>query len=196
MKFYVMILITLSISCRRRDKADDLYESIQSGFLSGIANGLMKNCDKVVTPLKNSAETVAGMFQFVRNGLKLRADHIMLNAKYGIDVGYKINSGSCIKDTMKWLKDNPIAMNRLKLDQAGISAAGKLVGNAGTKIISALPFISAAYNGYEAIYRLSDEDYFGAGLKLANAVITLLPGVSFAQSIIPSAASVIYDIFK
>ena len=101
-----------------------------------------------------------------------------------------------MKETMKWLKDNPIAMNRLKLDQAGISAAGKLAGNIGTKIIYALPFLSAGYNGYEAISRASDGDYIGAGLKVANAAITFFPGASFAQSIIPSVACVIYDIWK
>ena len=35
-------------------------------------------------------------------------------------------------------------MGRLKLDQSGIKAAGKLAGNIGTKIIN---------NGYEAINR-------------------------------------------
>ena len=191
MKFYLMIIITLSISCRRRDKADDLSESVQSGFFSGIANGLVRNCDKVISPLKRSAETVAGMFQIVTKGSKLRADHIILNSKFGIDVG-----GSSMKETMKWLKDSPIAMNRLKLDQAGISAAVKLAGNIGTKIIYALPFLSAGYNGYEAISRASDGDYIGAGLKVANAAITFFPGASFAQSIIPNVACAIYDIWK
>ena len=101
-----------------------------------------------------------------------------------------------MKETMKWLKDNPIAMNRLKLDQAGISAAGKIAGNVGKSVISVLPFVSAAYNGYEAISRASDGDYFGAGLKVANAAITFIPGVSFAQSIIPNVACAIYDIWK
>ena len=191
MKCYLMILMTVSISCRRRDKADDLSETVKSGFFSGIANGLVRNCDKVISPLKRSAETVAGMFQVVTKGSKLRADHIILNSKFGIDVG-----GSSMKETMKWLKDSPIAMNRLKLDQAGISAAGKIAGNVGKSVISVLPFVSAAYNGYEAISRASDGDYFGAGLKVANAAITFIPGVSFAQSIIPNVACAIYDIWK
>ena len=87
-------------------------------------------------------------------------------------------------------------MGRLKLDQSGIKAAGKLAGNIGTKIINVLPFLSAAYNGYEAINRASDGDYVGAGLKVVNAAVGFIPGLTFAQSIIPSVINIAYDIWK
>ena len=78
-------------------------------------------------------------------------------------------------------------MGRLKLDQSGIKAAGKLAGNIGTKIIN---------NGYEAINRASDGDYVGASLKVPNAAIAFIPGLTFTQSIIPNVINVVYDIWK
>ena len=201
MKLYLMILIILSISCRRRNKDEHLYESVQSGIFSGIVNGLVRNYDKVISPLKSSAEKIVGMYQVVTKGIDLRVDHIMLNNEFLINPANKIKvfkevaSSSCIKDTLNWFKDNPIAMNRLKLDQTGIQAAGKLVGNVGTKIIYTLPFISAFFNGYEAINRASDGDYFGATLKVANAALAFTP-TPFFVSIIPSGINIIYDILK
>lgn len=199
-----MILIALSISCRRRDKDEDLYESVQSGFLSGITNGLVRHSDKIIKPLQSSAEAVARAYQVVTKGIGLRADHIILNNKFGgpnavkkLEVIKEITSSSdFVGDTLNWLKKNPMAMGRLKLDQSGIKAAGKLAGNIGTKIINVLPFLSAAYNGYEAINRASDGDYFGASLKVANAAIAFIPGLTFTQSIIPNVINVVYDIWK
>ena len=197
-----MILITLSISCRR-NKDEDLYESIQSGFFSGITNRLVRHCDKIIKPFKSSAEEVARIYQVVTKGIGLRADHIILNTKGGPNAIKKFevikeitSSNHFVGDTLKWINNNPMAMGRLKLDQSGIEAAGKLVGNIGTKIIHVLPFFSAAYNWHEAINRASDGDYFGAGLKVANGAVGLIPGLTFTQSIIPSVINIAYDIWK
>ena len=146
----------MSSSCRRNNKYEDLFESVKSGFYSGIVNGLVRNCDKVINPLKSSTETVVGMFQVLVKGINLRAEHINLNTKFAdtttkLKFLKEVNLGNDIAETMNWLKNNPIAMNRLKLDHAGISAAGKLVGNIGKSVIKALPYFSAFYNGYEAI---------------------------------------------
>ena len=57
-----------------------------------------------------------------------------------------------------------------------------------------LPLFLVAYN-MKQFKRAYDGDYFGSSLKVAEAGISLFPGLSFAASILPSSISLIYDYF-
>ena len=69
----------------------------------------------------------------------------------------------------------------------------KFIEAAGKRVMKYLPSFLVAYNINEAFKRVSDDDYFGSILKVAEAGVFFIPGLSFGASIFTSTICLIYD---
>ena len=76
------------------------------------------------------------------------------------------------------------------------SKTSKFIEAAGKRVMKYLPSFLVAYNINEAFKRVSDDDYFGSIIKVAEAGVFFIPGLSFGTSILPSTISLIYDFLK
>ena len=76
------------------------------------------------------------------------------------------------------------------------SNISKFIEAGGKRVMKYLPFFLAGYNVQEAFKRASEGDYFGSSLKVAEAGVSLIPGLSLTTSIMPSCISLIYDYMK
>ena len=70
------------------------------------------------------------------------------------------------------------------------------MGKAVAEVINFAQFISMSYNENNSSKRMSEGDYIGEGTKPIEATISFIPGLSLAQSLLPSGLGLLHDFFK
>ena len=203
MKFLLLVLLVISIFSKNNDKAYDISTDIVSGAMNGINNGLKNNpnlADKIANYAKAGTEVFLRKEDYLIKECIQRRNILKEVLKYSIDEAEKLSalkqltSPTFMQDTAKLIeKKGGDAFIYLG---SGFHKASELVGNSLNKAIKFIPYISAAYNGYNSIKRLSEGDIVGASLKLAEATVSFIPGLSFGQTLIPTAIDFIYNLSK
>lgn len=221
MRIYILILCFIIISCYNNDKGEDVISDFSSGMINSFYHGkdvIIEGLKGVSTNLVNSGETVFNAIKTIVINSKSRADAVVEVAKQRSDFLKKaLKSYSLFRDetmfhkTLKELNDPnffkkceeivdktrlyPIKRMTPSNKVVG-KAVGKYVGKMASDFMTILPFFSAGLNGYEAVKKFSRGEIVGGTLKVAEVGVSFIPGISFAQSMIPTVASIIYDIAK
>ena len=115
----------------------------------------------------------------------------------------KLDESKLIEAATKAVNENPYLyifkikpITKTKFFDNTLGEAGKFLVGETKDFIKALPYISSVLNGYEAGKRFMNGEIVGGSLKLVESAVSLIPGVSFVPSILPSVASLIYDCAK
>ena len=196
MKILVSILIIAIISCKEQDKEKDITLDI----VTGIINGAKKYGDKMANFAKARTEIFIRKTKFIGEQCAIERRLLEQSLKAPIDKAHyystlrKLTSSTFVQDVAESIeKSGSDAFIRLG---GGFHTISKFVGDTVGKAVKVLPFVSAAYNGYESIKRVSEGDYIGATIKVAEATVSCMPGLSFGQTLLPSALSFAYDLVK
>lgn len=198
MKFYLTILLFITITCNQNNY--DKKESIYSDIISGTLNGLSNDPDKSVELLKHLTEYGVRSNELTSKACELYSKYLKQSMETGLldkmQFLKKINSPNFVKESIEFVKNDPISNLSWKIDRVGFSKISQFVEKTAPKLIKVFPFVTAAFCTYEAYNKVSEGDYIGAGLKVAVGAVSFIPGLTFVQSITPSVLSFAYDLTK
>ena len=166
-------------------------------------NAAIKLSDKIPEFLKDVTENFIIKNELISKALAQRQFDLVQTINYANKANdansfysafYKLFCRDFYKDTVKLVDKGEYSW--LINKSMEYSNTSKFIEAAGKRVMKYLPLFLVAYNMKEAFKRASNGDYFGSSLKVAEAGVSLFPGLSFAASILPSSISLIYDYFK
>ena len=214
MKILVLIFYSLffvSIICIDDKRDEDLVSDVASGMLKGIYHAgdaivtvakAVKEVSKIIGKVGDSALNTAKKIGSVLNAKNdaimniVKTERIFQKASL---MGYS----DIVEKSTKIVEKNPYhyifrikPITETKFFEKTLGEAGQFIVGTTSQAIKALPYISSVYNGFEARKRFMNGEIVGGTLKLAESAVSLIPGISFIPSILPSVGSLIYDLAK
>ena len=213
MKILVLIFYSLffvSIICVD-ERDEDLGSDVVSGMLKGIYHAgdaivtgakvvkeVSKKIGKVGDAAVNTVKKLGSVFKAKNDAIMniVRTERMFQKASL---IGYS----DMVKKATKMVEKNPYQyifkikpITETKFFEKTLGEAGQFIVGTTSQAIKALPYISSVYNGFEAGKRFMNGEIVGGTLKLAESAVSLIPGISFIPSILPSVGSLIYDFAK
>ena len=182
---------------------NDNKEDVKSDIISGAMNAAIKLGDKIPEFLKDATESFIIRNELIPKALAQRQFNLVQTINYANKVNdahayysalYKLFCRDFYKDTVKLVDKGEYSW--LINKSMEYSNTSKFIEAAGKRVMKYLPLFLVGYNIKEAFKRASDGDYFGSSLKVVEAGVSLIPGLSFTASILPSSISLIYDFLK
>ena len=177
-------------------------EDVKSDIISGAMNAAIKLGDKIPEFLKDATESFIIRNEHISKALVQRQFDLIQTLNYANKANdansfysafYKLFGRNFYKDTVKLVDKGEYSW--LINKSMEYSNTSKFIEAAGKRVMKYLPLFLVAYN-MKQFKRAYDGDYFGSSLKVAEAGVSLFPGLSFAASILPSSISLIYDFLK
>lgn len=222
--FYSLLFTT--IICSEDNKEEDLSSDIFSGIMKGFyyaggkIAGEFKEFSKAVgkagDSLVNGVKGISKVYMARADAIvdvALEKKKILNSALKGYDLMkdktlyYKtlqeLNYNNLIKESTKIVDKSPFLyvnkigpISKTNLFEKIGGTVGEFCSDSIGKVIKVLPYASSAYNGYQAVKRFSKGEIVGGSIKMAESVVSLIPGVSTFTSLLPSVASFVYDLSK
>ena len=210
MKILVLIFYSLFfVSINKRD--EDLVSDVASGMLKGIYHAgdaivtvakAVKEVSKIIGKVGdlavNTAKKVGSVFT-----AKNEAIMIIVQTERVFQKASLMRYSDIVEKSTKIVEKNPYhyifrikPITETKFFEKTLGEAGQFIVGTTSQAIKVLPYISSVYNGFEAGKRFMNGEIVGGTLKLAESAVSLIPGISFIPSILPSVGSLIYDLAK
>ena len=224
--FILYSLLFVSITCNQdktEDIASDFFSGIMKGIYNSgdkIVNGV-KGMNEIIKNIGKAGDTIFTGAKKVAVGCIERAETIgKISVERRMALEASLKGYALLKDkalyykTLQELTDPnfiqksaeifdkaPIYNNigsvvKTKIFEKTADTAGTFILDSAGKVLKVLPLASSAYNAYESVKRFSKGEIMGGTIKLAESAISFIPGLSFGVSILPSVASLVYDIAK
>ena len=174
-------------------------------IIGRVGDSIVDTVKKIGTVYMAKSDAIVNIASRERRFLKsaLKGYSMLKDKTLYYETLEKLDNSKLIESATKIVNENPYLylfkikpITKTKFFEKTLGEAGKSLVGATSKFIKALPYISSIYNGYEAGKRFMNGEIVGGSLKLSESVVSLIPGVSFIPSILPSVASLIYDCTK